>query len=59
MYNISILSVFRPIRTHQYGWIFLSVFDFCSWRGLNNKSVDYGSNTLTTVPSNPDDWVME
>ena len=24
---------------------FLSVFDFCSWRGFNHESVDYGSNT--------------
>ena len=33
---------------------FLSMLDFCSWRGLNHESLDYGSNTLTTAPSNPD-----
>ena len=38
---------------------FLSVFDIYSWRGLNRESLDYGSDTLTTAPSNPDDWVMK
>ena len=54
--NIPIDTVFRPIRTHQYGSI--HQIWFCSWRGLNHESLDYESNTLTTAPSNPDDLVM-
>ena len=40
-------------------WLNSSVFDFAVGGGqLNHESLDYGSNTLTTAPSNPDDWVM-
>ena len=46
--------MFRPIRTYQYGSI--HQIWFCSWRGLNHESLDYESNTLTTAPSNPDDF---
>ena len=53
IYILSIDTVFRPIRTHQYGWIFI-IFDFCSWLGLNHKFLDFGSNTLTTAPWNPE-----
>ena len=52
--------MFRSIRTHQGGSIRSNQCGSIRSHQCSsiNQLINYGSNTLTTAASNPDDWVM-
>ena len=53
--------MFRSIRTHQCGSIRSNQCGSIRSHQCSsiNQLINYGSNTLTTAPSNPDDWAMK